>query len=177
MEKKITNVQDGQTFEIAGIEFIKFPATAEGVPVVARDLQKAMTFGDNNDLRESKVLRWLREEFLPKIVADVGEENLVQFQTDLTTLDGLDNYGVMESKISLPTLEFYRQNAEIFDKHPVKEWWWLATPESCQPHDDPYWLLCVAPSGYFNYNVYCYSGFGVRPFLIFKSTIFESLES
>ena len=177
MEKKINNVQDGETFEIAGIEFIKFPATTEGVPVVARDLQKAMTFGGNNDLRESKVLRWLREEFLPKIVAAIGEENLVSFKTDLTTMDGLDNYGVMESKISLPTMDFYRQNVEIFDKHPVKEWWWLATPESCQPHDDPYWTLCVAPSGCISNLDYYYYCFGVRPFLIFKSTIFESLES
>lgn len=177
MEKKINNVQDGETFEIAGIEFIKFPDTAEGVPVVARALQNTMAFGDNNDLRESKVLRWLREEFLPKIVADVGEENLVQFQTDLTTLDGLKDYGNMESKISLPTMDFYRQNAEIFDKHPVKGWWWLATPESCQPHDDPHWVLCVAPSGYFYDYYYCYDSFGVRPFLILKSSIFESLES
>ena len=67
MKKKIDNVQDGEIFEIAGIEFIKFPATAEGVPVVARGLQKDMSFGDNNDLRESKVLRWLREEFLPNL--------------------------------------------------------------------------------------------------------------
>ena len=177
MEKKTINVQDGETFEVAGIEFIKFPATAEGVPVVARDLQKAMTFGDNNDLRESKVLRWLREEFLPKIVAAIGEENLVSFKTDLTTLDGQKNYGHLESKISLPTMDFYRQNVEIFDKHPVKEWWWLATPESCQPHDDPYWTLCVAPSGGINGRGYGFNSSGVRPFLIFKATIFESLES
>ena len=177
MEKKINNVQDGETFEIAGIEFIKFPATTEGVPVVARDLQKAMSFGDNNDLRESKVLRWLREEFLPKIVAAIGEENLVSFKTDLTTMDGLDNYGVMESKISLQTMDFYRANAKIFAKHPVKDWWWLATPESCQPNSNPYWILCVAPSGFINCCDYFCSSNGVRPFLIFKSSIFESLES
>ena len=177
MEKKINNVQDGETFKIAGIEFIKFPATAEGVPVVARYLQNTMAFGDNNDLRESKVLRWLREEFIPKIVAAIGEENLVSFKTDLTTLDGLKDYGYMESKISLPTMDFYRQNVEIFDRHPVKDWWWLATPESCRPHDDPYWTLCVAPSGFIDYYHYHYDSHGVRPFLIFKSTIFESLES
>ena len=173
---RIPEVQDGETFKIAGIEFIKFPATAEGVPVVARDLQKAMAFGDNNDMRESKVLRWLREEFFPKIAAAIGEENLVSFKTDLTTLDGLDNYGVMESKISLPTMDFYRANAKIFAKHPVEDWWWLATPESCQPNSNPYWILGVAPYGYNSSSDYNDGG-GVRPFLIFKSSIFESLES
>ena len=174
--EKIKNVQDGQTFEIAGIEFIKFPATAEGVPVVARGLQREMRFGDNNDLRSSDVLAWLQETFLPKIVAAIGEDNLVSFQTDLTTLDGLKNYGSLESKISLPTLDFYRENAEIFRNHPVEDWWWLATPESDKPVSNPYWTLCVSPAGSIYGGVrYCDSG-GVRPFCIFKSSIFESCE-
>ena len=170
-------VKDGDTFQLAGIEFIKFPATDEGVPVVARDLQNTMVFGDNNDLRSSKVLAWLQEEFLPKIVAAIGEENLVQFKTDLTTWCGLKNYGQLESRISLPTMDFYRENVAVFDKHPVSEWWWLATPDSCKPHDDPYWFLCVAPSGRISYGVYYCGNRGVRPFLILKSSIFESLES
>ena len=170
-------VKDGETFRLAGIEFIKFPATAEGVPVVARELQETMRFGDNNDLRGSKVLTWLQEEFLPKIVAAIGEENLVSFKTDLTTWDGLKNYGVVESKVSIPTIDFYRANVEVFDKYPVKRWWWLATPDSCQPHCDPDWILCVAPSGRVGSRDFSYSSCGVRPFLILKSSIFESLES
>lgn len=176
MENKIINVQDGQTFTIAGIEFIKFPATAEGVPVVTRDLQKVMRFGQNNDLRSSDVLAWLQENFLPKIVAAIGEDNLVSFKTDLTTLDGLKNYGHLESKISLPTLDFYRENAEIFRDYTVEDWWWLATPESDKPVSNPYWTLCVAPSGNFSCNN-CINDIGVRPFCIFKSSIFESWES
>ena len=175
MENKIINVQDGQTFTIAGIEFIKFPATAEGVPVVTRDLQKTMRFGRYNDLRTSDVLEWLQETFLPKIVAAIGEENLWSFQTDLTTLDGLKNYGHMESKVSLPTLDFYRANAEMFRNHPVKDWWWLATPESDKHNSDPNWTLCVAPSGNIGNNDY-FNDYGVRPFCIFKSSIFESCE-
>ena len=178
METKTTNIQDGQVFEIAGIEFIKFPATAEGVPVVAKNLQKTMEFGDNNDFRSSKVLAWLQEKFLPKIVATIGEENLVQFKTDLTTLDGQKNYGAVEAKISLPTLDFYRANAEIFRAHPVTGWWWLATPESCEPYGSEDWTLCVVPSGRINDFYFCsFNGHGVRPFLILKSSIFRSLES
>ena len=177
MKTEKISAKVGETFRVAGIEFIRFPETAEGVPVVAKAIQKEMAFGENNDLRNSKVLAWIREEFLPKIVAAIGEENLVQFKTDLTTLDGLDNYGTMESKISLPTMDFYRANVEVFDKYPVKRWWWLATPDSCQPHCDPDWILCVAPSGYINFSVFSYDYGGVRPFLILKSSIFESLES
>jgi len=64
---------------------------------------------------------------------------------------------------------------EIFDQHKVEKWWWLATPESAKPHDSPWWTLCVSPSGRIYGDYYC-SVNGVRPFLIFKSSIFESSE-
>lgn len=171
----LLKVKDGETFQLAGIEFIKFPDVDDMTPVITRDIQFRSRFGDNNDLRSSDVLKKLQAEFLPKIVAAVGEENVCTFRTDLTTLDGLKPYGVMESKIGLPTMDFYRENVEIFDKYPVDQWWWLATPESAKPHYEPWWILCVSPSGYF--DGYDYDlGNGVRPFLFLKSSIFESLE-
>lgn len=170
-------IQDGETFSIAGIEFIKFPSKNGETPIVAKDILFYSSFGKNNDLRESKVLKKLQEEFLPKIIAAIGEENLCTIKTDLTTCDGLKPYGVMESLISLPTMDFYRENVEIFDQHKLDRWWWLATPESAQPHYNPNWILCVSPSG----NVYddCRYNcdFGVRPILILKSSIFESSEA
>ena len=173
---RFPGVKDGETFRIAGMEFIKFPATKDGTPVLMRDVAFTSRFGDNNDLRSSDVLKRLQEEFLPKIIEAVGEENVLSFQTDLTTLDGLKPYGVMESKISLPTFDFYRANVDIFDQHKVKSWWWLATPDSAKPHYDPVWLVCVSPAGRI-YNGLCsYNYYGVRPFLIFNSSIFESFE-
>lgn len=169
-------VKDGELFRLAGMEFIKFPSVDGKTPVVMRDIAFSSRFGDNNDLRSSDVLKKLQQDILPEIVAAIGEENVLSFQTDLTTLDGLKPYGVMESKISLPTLDFYRQHVDIFDKYKVDEWWWLATPESAQPHELPKWILCVAPSGYI-YNRRYDSGGGVRPFLIFNSSIFESSEN
>ena len=170
-------VKDGETFTIAGMEFIKFPEIDGKVPVVMKDIAFNSRFGENNDLRASDVLKRMEKEILPKIIEAVGEENICTVHTDLTTLCGLKTYGVMESIISLPTLDFYRANVEIFDKYPVSDWWWLATPESTRPHDDPYWTLCVSPAGGIGLgDCDCGSGGGVRPFLIFKSSIFESCE-
>ena len=104
----------------------------------------------------------------------VGEENLCLIKTDLTCLDGLKPYGELESLVSLPTLDFYRANVEVFDKYPVDRWWWLATPESARPHDAPNWVLCVAPSGCVSNDYYGIGSSGVRPFLSFNSSIFES---
>ena len=168
----ITVKEDG-TFTVAGIEFIKFPTDGDRTPVMAKDILFHSQFGSNNDLRKSNVLQKMEKDVLPKIIEAVGEDNVLEFKTDLTTLDGLKPYGVMESKISLPTLDFYRANADIFDKHKVDQWFWLATPESADPHDSPYWVLCVAPSGSFIIVRYGDVN-GVRPFCILKSSIFVS---
>ena len=173
-EARFPGVKDGETFTVAGMEFIKFPSVDGMTPVVMRDIAFKSRFGGNNDLRQSDVLKKLEAEHLPKIIAAIGAENLCTIKTDLTTFDGLKPYGVMESLVSLPTFDFYRENVEIFDKYKVDAWWWTATPESAQPHDDPNWVLCVSPSGYVFNNHYYYNVYGVRPFYIFKSSIFES---
>ena len=168
-------VKDGEVFRLAGIEFIKFTGTEEGTPVVMRGIAFNSEFGANNDLRESRALERMEKEILPKIVAAIGEENVCTFKTDLTAWDGLKNYGYMESRISLPTMDFYRANVEVFDKYKVDSWWWLATPDTVKPHGKPWWTLCVSPDGDLvsGYGNYCR---GVRPFLILKSSIFESLK-
>ncbi len=173
--KKAHLPKDGKTFTIAGMEFIKFPSVDVQTPVVMKDIAFHSRFGDNNDLRSSDVQRRMEEEILPKIIAVVGKENLCTIHTDMTTLDGLKPYGTMESLISLPTLDFYRANAEIFGKYKPSTWWWLATPESAQPNSNPDWILCVAPSGFIGIDL-CNNVLGVRPFCIFNSSIFESSE-
>ena len=172
----LPGVKDGETFKIGDIEFIKFPGENGMTPVVTKDILFTSRFGNNNDLRASDILKKLQAEILPKITAAIGAENLCTIKTDLTTLDGLKPYEDLESLISLPTFDFYRANVSIFDKHKVDKWWWLATPESAYPHSDPYWILCVSPSGWFDCNCYFIDYGGVRPFCIFKSSIFESSE-
>lgn len=177
MENKalIPGVKDGDTFKLGGIEFIKFPDEGGVTPVVAKDIQFFSSFGQNNNLKESGILRQLQEEWLPKVAEAVGDENLCQIRTDLTTLDGLKPYGTLDSLVSLPTMEFYRKHVEIFDKYKPDRWWWLATPESAPPHDAARWILCVSPSGFIDID-YFINDYGVRPFLALKSSVFGSFE-
>lgn len=170
------NVKPGETFMIGDMEFIRFHDINGQTPVVMKGIACMSRFGHNNDLRSSDVLKKLQKDILPKIAEAVGEENVCEFETDLTCLDGLKPYGTMKSRISLPTVDFYRANVEIFDQHNPGKWWWLATPDSAKPHCEPWWILCVAPSGDFGNDGYDNDDHGVRPFLILKSSIFESSE-
>lgn len=163
-------VNEGESFKIGDVELIRFPEIDGGVPVVAKDSITRMKFGENNNLKESTELNKVLDDFLKKITAAVGEENVLSFETDLLSLDGGDKYGKMTSKVSLPTLDFYRANRKIFDKHKLDKYYWLATPDS----NDNSLVLCVAPSG----DVLCFNSYyydcGVRPFCILKSNIFVS---
>ena len=176
-KQSFPGVKDGETFEIAGIEFIKFPGKDGRTPVVMKDIAFYSRFGEeDNDFRKSIILKKLEDEYLPLMIEAIGEENLCEIKTDLTALDGLKRYGVMESFVSLPTLDFYRENAETFGEYKPDCWWWLATPESAQTNSEPEWALCVSPAGCIVCHDHYFSDFGVRPFYILKSSIFESSE-
>lgn len=173
---KLSDVKIGNTFKIGDVTYIKF-ADKDGVTtVVTKDIIFNSEFGKNNNLAQSKVLEKLNNEFLPKVAELIGDENICNVTTDLTALDGLKPYEPINSKISLPTLDFYRTNVEIFDKYKLNKWWWLATPESAQPHCNPDWILCVSPSGFMDCNFYYNFNFGVRPLLNFVSSIVVSCE-
>ena len=167
---KLSEINVGGTFTVADMEFIKVKNTEDGCVVVAKRSVFNSEYGSNNNFAESKILKRLTEEILPKIENAVGSENVLEFETDLTALDGLKTYSSMKSKISLPTLDLYRENVEIFDKHKLGEWWWLSTPDTTPEHYNDRWAVCVSPYGIINYNNF-YNYDGVRPVLVFVSDI------
>ncbi len=168
---KLNEVNIGKTFTVAGIEFIKVSQNEENVVVVAKDALFRAKFGADNNFAHSELLQRLQTEVLAKIVAEVGEENVVEFETDLTSLDGLKTHGKMVSKISLPTFDFYRENVKLFDEYKLDDWWWLATPETTEEHLNNYWVVCVSPRGDIGNDCSINNYGGVRPVCILKSDI------
>ena len=116
------------------------------------------------------------DDFGSKIAGIIGERNLITHSVDLTSDDGLKDYGKAQKKVSLLTCDHYRKFVEILDKYKLDKYWWLVTPYSTPKHDDEAWIKCVSPRG-FIYNDNCSrDGRGVRPFCIFNSNIFVSKE-
>lgn len=172
---KLSEVKKGQLFTVGGIEFIKFSGDEYKTVAVAKNSVFNSEFGKNNDFSKSFILKRLKDEILPKLEAEVGAENILEHEVDLTSLDGLKTYGSVKSKISIPTLDFYRNNVIMFDEHKYDGWWWLATPDTTPEHYTDYWCRCVSPIGNFINCSYYING-GVRPFLIFVSSISISCE-
>ena len=166
---KLSEVKISETCSIADIEFIKVSEENGIACLIAREILFNSMFGKNNNFAESEILIKLNKDILPKLEAAVGAENIKEFDLNLTSLDGLDTYGSIKTKIAIPTINLYRKHVRILDKYKV-DGWWLSTPDTTPEHYNDIWCRCVSPLGDVDGISYDDS-IGVRPFLFFDSSI------
>lgn len=144
--------------------------------VIRRDLlENTMEFGDsNNDWKESNVRKYLNNDYLKEIEKEFGVDNIVEYTTNLFSLDGLDDYGTCRDKVGLLDIDQYRKYRKVLDED-MDRWWWLLTPDSTSSGWSAQCVLCVDCDGSVDYCDYDFSG-SVRPFCILKSSIFVSCD-
>ena len=173
----LADIPVGELFKIADQEFIVLEHMKEGTAVISKGkIGPNVQFGENNDYKGSNVDA-ICNSFSEPIEQEAGEDAIVGHVVDLTSDDGLDDYGMVKCKVSLMTADQYRKYVRILDKHKLNAWWWLATPFSTYTHDHETCVKCVSPSGGIR-DDNCSRGYGgVRPFLILKSSIFVSIEN
>lgn len=168
-EKKIS-----ETFELAGLTWKVLDITEQGVMCLADFIGEDMKFDTScNDWKVSKLRKYLNTEFYQKLVSAVGEENIIEFERNLLSLDGQTEYGTCMDKVSMINVDEYRKYRSLIPN--TGDWWWTITPDSTKCNNDSRWLAVVSPSGSF-FNYFYYYVNGVRPFCIFSSSIFESEE-
>jgi len=131
---------------------------------------------DNNNFATSEIMKMLNSsEYLDELAEDFGLENIVPYEVDLLSLDGLDDYGKCEVRVGLLTLDDYRWGRKNKIPHMViGDPYWLATPGSTSSGISSSFVLCVRSDGYVGYDDCSWNGLGVRPFFILKSDIFVS---
>lgn len=123
-------------------------------------------FGDDNNYANSTVRKKLLEhEFTLSLQKEYGDA-LVPVTMNLTSLDGLKDYGTVTDVVGIPDIDLYREcreNVFVGDN-----WWWLSTPNSTPSGNSSSDVRCVSGVG----DVLCYGcdwDGGVRPFFIIKS--------
>lgn len=173
---KLSEIAVGKTFEIGKYEFVVLEHLGDDTRIILKGLlPEKSTFGKNNNFADGEcVVRERLKTFADEIGSIVGEDNLVVHTVDLTSDDGLDDYGTTTARMSLLTCKHYRKYVRILDEYKVDKWWWLATPYSTPTHDDASWVKSVSPGGYVHLNCCSDRRRGVRPFCILKSNIFVS---
>ena len=177
VRERFAITKNGKGEEIATIgeyKFLVLERSGDTVALILKDLyKKKVRFGSNNDFRGSNVQQICRQ--CAKVIEElVGEENLVEHTVDLTSDDGLRDYGTVREKCSLLTAELYRRYVDALDLDRLKEYYWIVTPYSTPRHENSTWCKCVSTAGAIISGFYYFEYYGVRPFLILKSDIFES---
>lgn len=162
----------GDTFKLVDTTWKILDITSAGYICLADSIEERQFDSDSNNWKNSNLRDYLNEEFLEKIAAEIGLENIVPFERDLLSLDGQTEYGKCEDKFSLLTVDEYRKYRSLIPN--TKDyWWWLISPWSTPCNDYKRTVAVVSSAGDFD-NDYCDFDCGVRPVCIFSSSIFES---
>lgn len=162
----------GDTFKLVDTTWKILDITSAGYICLADSIEERQFDSDSNNWKNSNLRDYLNEEFLEKIAAEIGLENIVPFERDLLSLDGQTEYGKCEDKFSLLTVDEYRKYRSLIPN--TKDyWWWLISPWSTPCNDYKRTVAVVSSAGFISHGN-CNFSCGVRPVCIFSSSIFES---
>ena len=174
--KELSSLKPGEVFKKNGTEYIVCEHFENGSTAIIRKecLEDGMEFGDTNNWAESNIRKFLNGEYLKNISEDFGQDNILNHEVDLLSLDGYDDYGRTTDKISVLTIDKYRKYHKFIGN--VGRWNWLSTPDSTNSGYSASFVRIVDDGGSVGWD---HSGYccGVRPFFILKSDIFVSSET
>lgn len=177
---EIGKLDAGSRFTYGGLEWVVLAHNPQkkAVLVLAADVLKTesgetryMPFDEENknDFAASSVRAFLNGDFLEELAAaGADKEAFLPLALDLTSDDGLKDYGIDRVTIGIYTDQIYREFRNIIP--PASDWHWTATPYSGYSCSVRY----VNSSGALSNNN-AYSGLrGVRPLCVLKSDILVS---
>ena len=154
--------EPGDRFDYNGHSYIALGMEQGGLLAISDGPVGEMPFDEDesNDWRASSLRAWLNGEYLEQI----GRECLLKQVSDLTSDDGMKDYGTAEDYVALLSEEQYRKHRAVIPDFDT--WWWTITPWSCSPSVG-YYQRNVNASGALFSNV-AYNSFGVVPRLLFN---------
>ena len=180
---KVSSLNPGDVFKDRdGEEYIVLEHPEDGrTAVLKKGLLEEMQFGSSNDWRDSYIRQELNSTYLRSLEEKFGKENILAHTVDLFSMDGLDDYGKCQDKVSILTADEYRRYRKALEKAngaAVGGWWWLCTPDSTPSGDGSSYVRIVGSSGALVSNTANSSGFAVRPFFILDSStlVFPEME-
>lgn len=180
---KLFQVRPGEHFIHDGVEYVKLDEAAGatfvlGVEATLKNVQFESDDAEREDHNnyigsnlEREGIRWLREQHPDTFDA------VVERPIDLTTMDGMTDYGVPLASVRALTIDEYRKYRHLIPL--TDDPYWLATGWTTKrsPYSDAYYAYCVYTGGALgNCSVYL-ARFAARPALYLKSSILVSVDA
>lgn len=176
MTKTNIKIAPSSVISYGGLDCIVLDVEQDKILVLAKESIGNMPFdeGNSNNFPKGTLCKYLNGEFIKKLKADGADTSaLIPTTIDLTSDDGLKDYGETTQKIFLLTCDMYRKYRSVIPN--LDDWWWLATAYSTESNGYARSARYVRSDGSLG-SIRAYGGdVGVRPAFYLKSSILESL--
>lgn len=176
MTKTNIKIAPSSVISYGGLDCIVLDVEQDKILVLAKESIGNMPFdeGNSNNFPKGTLCKYLNGEFIKTLKANGADTSaLIPTTIDLTSDDGLKDYGETTQKIFLLTCDMYRKYRSIIPN--LDDWWWLATAYSTESNGYAYRARIVISDGSLGGHI-AYDGHrGVRPAFYLKSSILESL--
>lgn len=176
MTKANIKIAPSSVINYGGLDCIVLDVEQDRILVLAKESIGNMPFdeGNSNNFPKGTLCKYLNGEFIKKLKANGADTSaLIPTTIDLTSDDGLKDYGETTQKIFLLSCDMYRKYRSVIPN--LDNWWWLATAYSTESNGYASYARTVYSDGSLN-GSFAYGGFnGVRPAFYLKSSILESL--
>lgn len=175
--KQLADYAEGSRVKIGGLVWDVLAKDEDRVLCITDEIVEYKAFDEenSNDWKKSSLRERLNGKFLNALCEEMkakGQDTgaILEQEQDLTTDDGLKDYGSSTDKVFLLTCEQYRKYRQFIRQ--IEDWWWLITADSTINH----FARVVYTDGSL-YNNFAYDGnYGVRPACVFKSSILTEEE-
>lgn len=176
MTKTNIKIAPSSVISYGGLDCIVLDVEQDKILVLAKESIGNMPFdeGNSNNFPKGTLCKYLNGEFIKTLKANGADTSaLIPTTIDLTSDDGLKDYGETTQKIFLLTCDMYRKYRSIIPN--LDDWWWLATAYSTESNGYARRARVVYSDGGLG-GIIAYGGYGgVRPAFYLKSSILESL--
>lgn len=176
MTKTNIKIAPSSVISYGGLDCIVLDVEQDKILVLAKESIGNMPFdeGNSNNFPKGTLCKYLNGEFIKTLKANGADTSaLIPTTIDLTSDDGLKDYGETTQKIFLLTCDMYRKYRSIIPN--LDDWWWLATAYSTESNGYAYYARSVDSDGSLDYGIADGGTHGVRPAFYLKSSILESL--
>ena len=176
MTKTNIKIAPSSVISYGGLDCIVLDVEQDKILVLAKESIGNMPFdeGNSNNFPKGTLCKYLNGEFIKTLKANGADTSaLIPTTIDLTSDDGLKDYGETTQKIFLLTCDMYRKYRSIIPN--LDDWWWLATAYSTESNGYANGARLASSDGSLD-DGRAYGGYyGVRPAFYLKSSILESL--
>ena len=173
--EKLAGLKIGDTFELIGKKWKILDSNENDMLCICMESLGDKTFDSEcNKWTSSNLRNYLNTEIYKKICEEIGEENVIEFERNLLSLDGQTEYGACKDFVSLISIDEYRTYRSLIPN--FDEWWWMLSPYSTKCNEDSSYVSVVSPVGDINNRNYNNSN-GVRPFCITDSRSRQQAET